>query len=317
MKPITPLNSEANLSLWLRYVAERLDWQKGHLDQSSWFAFLRAKSLAVNPNLARGVVARLITCAGDRVKPDKLSSQIARAYDQERILSECGTAEPIEPVNWSLVDALARRAVFVTPALLKDSSPIAVRGTTPDEYLSQIFGFKEAAIIFDSPKSQGQAVWRAGAELTRFIHGRKNGVWFLIQPVDGSYHWNPRSQHQSRRSEESVTGWRYLLLESDRVAPNSWLKILLQLPLPIVSITDSGGTSRHALVRFPAVSKAQWDLRRDELKKLVMPLGACPSSLTAVRLSRLPNCFRGERLQELLWLDPGADGQPILERINR
>jgi len=37
-------------------------------------------------------------------------------------------------------------------------------------------------------------------------------------------------------------------------------------------------------------------------------LGADPKALTAVRLSRLPQCMRGEtgKLQELLYLDPDA-----------
>jgi hypothetical protein len=308
---------ERNLSVWLRYVAQGLSWQKGHLDQSSWFAFLRGKSLGVNPNLALGVVARLITRAGDGVKEDKLFAQAARAYRQECPPSSRAAAVSLEidPVNWSWVDVLAKRAAHVTPALLRNHSPIPVKGTAPDEYLSHIFKPGESLIIFDSEKSQGQAVWQQGAELNRFVHGQKNGVWFLIQPVDGRYHWNPRQGRPSRRSEEAITAWRYLLLESDRVAPSSWLKILVQLSLPIVSITGSGGTSRHALVRFPTASKEEWDHRRDKLKQLVVPLGACPGSLTAVRLSRLPNCFRADRLQELLWLDPHANGQPILEKL--
>src|SRR5271165_1875217 len=74
---------DANLSSWLRYVAERLSWQQGHLDESSWFAFLRANTLGVDPRLAIGVVARIIDRAGDSIKADKLVRQIARAYGWE------------------------------------------------------------------------------------------------------------------------------------------------------------------------------------------------------------------------------------------
>jgi len=45
-------------------------------------------------------------------------------------------------------------------------------------------------------------------------------------------------------------------------------------------------------------------------------LGACDGSLTALRLSRLPNCVRGEtgKLQQLLYLSPDADSTPISQR---
>jgi hypothetical protein len=116
-----------------------------------------------------------------------------------------------------------------------------------------------------------------------------------------------------------VTDWLYLLLESDSIPKLDWLKILVQIPVPIVSITDSGGDSLHALVLVKAASKDAWDDFKNELKSWMIPLGACPGSFSAVRLSRLPNCWRGSRFQELLWLDPqakarGFDESTILER---
>jgi hypothetical protein len=72
-------------------------------------------------------------------------------------------------------------------------------------------------------------------------------------------HFNPRQGKMSRRSEESVTVFRHAVLESDAMAAEEWLRILVQLPLPIVSITSSGGRSLHALLRLEAKSKAGWD----------------------------------------------------------
>jgi len=40
-------------------------------------------------------------------------------------------------------------------------------------------------------------------------------------------------------------------------------------------------------------------------------LGVDGQVLTAVRLSRLPGCYRDDRIQELLYLNPDADGEPI------
>jgi hypothetical protein len=68
----------------------------------------------------------------------------------------------------------------------------------------------------------------------------------------------------------------------------------------------------HALLRVEAQSKASWDeLVRGRLLPRLVQLGADPQALTAIRLTRLPNCYRGERLQELLYLDPSPDDDPI------
>jgi hypothetical protein len=56
-----------------------------------------------------------------------------------------------------------------------------------------------------------------------------------------------------------VTSWRYAVLECDREPKEIWfgiwLRLLVQLPLPIISITDSAGKSAHALVRVNAEFK--------------------------------------------------------------
>jgi hypothetical protein len=141
------------------------------------------------------------------------------------------------------------------------------------------------------------------------------GAWFLCNPVDGLIHFNPRLCKDSRRSEESVTSFRYGVLECDHEPKEVWfpiwLKILVSLALPIVSITDSAGISAHALVRGDCESKADWDAwKRDVLLPLV-EIGACDGSLSAVRLTRLPNCYRGDHLQRLLYLNPAADSTSI------
>jgi hypothetical protein len=119
----------------------------------------------------------------------------------------------------------------------------------------------------------------------------------------------------SRRSEEAVTSFRYAVLECDHEPKEIWfpiwLKILVQLTLPIVSITDSAGKSAHALVRVSAESKQAWDQFKHETLRPLVKLGACDGSLSAVRLTRLPGCYRADRRQELLYLNPAADGTPI------
>jgi hypothetical protein len=132
--------------------------------------------------------------------------------------------------------------------------------------------------------------------------------------VDGEYHWNPREQKESRRSEEAVTAWRYAVIESDKAPLDLWLKLLVQLPLRISAIYTSGGSSIHALVRIDAESKSDWDeIVRRKLLPILVTLGADPGAMTAVRLSRLPNCMRGEtkQLQKLLYINDRPDYTPI------
>jgi hypothetical protein len=204
--------------------------------------------------------------------------------------------------------------IDITPAWLKARSKIPV-SCPPREYLESIFQLHEKAIIFSKYKSQGY-VWPGPVPIERWgkIHW-PDGTWFLCNPIDGLSHFNPRLCKNSQRSQESVTSFRYGVLECDQKPREKWrpiwLKILAGLALPIVSITDSGGSSDHALVRGDCESKEAWDKWKREVLRPLVPLGADDGALSAVRLTRLPNCYRGDHLQELLYLNPAADGTPI------
>ncbi len=179
-------------------------------------------------------------------------------------------------------------------------------------------GSGEKVIIFSTMKSQGQFVWKADDAdriQNRHLPSGPDGVWFLAQPVDGKFHPNPRMEGKSsRRSEESVTAWRYVGLESDEADPDDWVRCLVQMPLRISCICESGGRSIHALARVDAASKADWDLKVSSIKPALVTLGADPGAMSAVRLTRLPQAQRGQRVQRLLYLNPAPDGTPILRQ---
>lgn len=208
--------------------------------------------------------------------------------------------------------------------------PVAACG--PVEFLTHLFEKDEKVIIFTKFKSQGQFMFWKGhgtyrladvpgvkAVVSELPKGGPDGVWYLCAPVDGKWYPNPRSPSRngrvplSRRSQESATAFRYMVLESDQAAPGLWLNLLAQLPLPIAAIYTSGGKSIHALVRFECATKEEWD----RIKAVVMPLftklGADGAAITAVRLTRLPGCHRAGRPQKLLYLNPCPDpsGIPI------
>jgi hypothetical protein len=101
------------------------------------------------------------------------------------------------------------------------------------------------------------------------------------------------------------------VIESDKAPKDRWLRALVQLPLPISAIYDSGGDSVHALVRIDAESKAQWDEGRDAIKPHLVKLGADPGAL-----SGLPNCRRENKkqLQRLLYLTDSPNCVPIYQK---
>jgi hypothetical protein len=85
-------------------------------------------------------------------------------------------------------------------------------------------------LVFTSFYSQGEYLWEVGrggfrlgdkpgvkavrSNLPR--DGGKEGVWYLCQPVSGQWAANERrGGKESRRSEESVTRWRHVVLECD------------------------------------------------------------------------------------------------------
>ena len=197
---------------------------------------------------------------------------------------------------------------------LANRSQIDPAGITASDFLRRLYNPDkgERVIVFSEYKSQGQAVWPTESIPT----SGPDGIWFLAQPVDGKLRPNPRLGKMSRRSEESVLAWRWLVLESDDAPLRLWLAALSKVVPRIAAITTSGGRSVHALVRVDAPTKKAWDEEKKRLLGLVT-VGADPGALSAVRLTRLPACYRGAKEQKLLYFSPSATALPICEILAR
>jgi hypothetical protein len=201
-------------------------------------------------------------------------------------------------------ETLARIAAKLPAAdyeFLKARSPICPETQTPATFLNHLYRSGEKVLVFDVYKSQGRHVchWSEPPYDTGCLDhlrtGCLKGVWFLSNPVDGEFHPNPRQGNKlSRRSEESVTSWRYLLVESDQAEPLPWLAAVVQLPLRIAAIYSSGRRSIHVLIRLDATSKVDLDARAAKLKPMLIALGADPKGMKAVQLTRLPGCYRDQ-----------------------
>ncbi len=230
-------------------------------------------------------------------------------FDLKKLVAMAGNVKESISREW----LMAVSPMAVTPGM---------RGVG-DTFLEALYSAGEKVLIFTKFTSQGDygyhvggSGWRLGRDRgvkpvkSDLPLGGPEGVWFLCNPVSGEWKINSDAvgfdgqAKWGRRHGACVTAWRYLVLENDVAPMAEWLRLLVQLPLQIVAIYTSGGRSVHALVRVDAASKAEWDTQRDMMVQLLAPLGADPAAMTAVRLTRLPGCLRGESLQELWYLDP-------------
>lgn len=197
---------------------------------------------------------------------------------------------------------------------LANRSEVDPASVSAEGFLARLYNAQagERVIVFSEYKSQGQAIWPA----ERIPTSGPDGIWFLAQPVDGKLRPNPRLGKMSRRSEESVLSWRWMVLESDEAPVKLWLAALARIVPRIAAITTSGGRSVHALVRVDARCKREWDEEKRRVMGLVVA-GADPGALSAVRLTRLPGCLRGNKEQKLLYFAPSAPALTLMDLMPR
>src|SRR5262245_1718258 len=194
------------------------------------------------------------------------SMQHGRVRVSQRLTRETGPA-PVRPGKVVFDAGTAKRIAALLPGanedFVKARSPICPETQTPASFLQRLYRPGESVLVFNVFKTQGLHVCECVESpydtrcLDHLVNGHRDGIWFLCNPVDGERHPNPRlGGRGSRRSEESITAWRYLVVESDQVSARDWLAVIVQMPLRIAAIYTSGGRSVHALVRVDAESKA-------------------------------------------------------------
>ncbi|MES2923704.1 MAG: hypothetical protein V4819_19270 [Verrucomicrobiota bacterium] len=119
-----------------------------------------------------------------------------------------------------------------SPEYFIERSPVDPRKLTPGEFFEHAFRVGERIVVFTEFMGPGDYLWEVGKGGFRLarerdvkavrsnlpVDGGKEGVWYLCNPVDGLWHPNPRRAGKySRRSEESVTRWAHMVVESDEV----------------------------------------------------------------------------------------------------
>jgi len=221
----------------------------------------------------------------------KARVSLKRAFDPEKL--KALTAEGPLPVEDFL-----------------QSSPVAVADITASEFLRRLYP-KQANIIFTDQQSQGKLVWNETVPdllVDNAITKNTEGAWIMVNPVNGKFLAIPRLGKKSQRAEENLVAYEYLLIESDSVEMELWLRVLSKLDLPIVTVTTSGSKSAHALVRVGQKDREGYLARAAEIADLVVPLGADPAAMSAVRLTRVPGCIRKDtgKAQTLIYFNPEA-----------
>lgn len=223
---------------------------------------------------------------------------------------------------------LASKLPDFTESDLIARSPVPPDQCTAALFLYHIFCPEEKVALFTRMTAQPELLWARPEDGELFDAGELacladppagEGVWFLANPVLGealpvarlATEGNPAGL--TYRAEENLTSFRYLVLESDKTAPDLWIRTLAQIPLPIASIVTSGGRSLHALIRIETNSGDEWKAVKARIAPSLVTLGADLGAMTAVRLTRLPFCLRRENgdMQRLLFLDPEPTSVPI------
>jgi|GEM_PF-2628244 hypothetical protein len=317
LTPLEAMMHDDNLMDYGDYL-NRQPWDNDSANHNkAYCAMLFASSRGISKNYATKEIAKHIRAIGGTPDFRDLAEQWKRACSYVGKAATNGLqVTPKEPSLTFSPDALNYFALHANVHdpfdYVRRKSTVRPSSVSHSKFLDTVYRPGEKIIIFNKIMSQGQAIYTVGQSLPNSIPpAGPDGIWFLVQPVDGAYHIDPDSGKKTRRSMSAVTRLPYLVLESDRADLNHWMRLLIQLPLAIVAIYHSAGRSIHALVRVDAADKQDWDSMKRSIAKVLVPLGADPGALSAVRLSRLPGCWRGAYLQELLYLNPNADGTPI------
>lgn len=135
--------------------------------------------------------------------------------------------------------------------------------------------------------------------------GDPNGIWRSADKAGIYIAINPLKVGGSKDAD--VTAFRHCLIESDEKSLGAQWDLIRKSNLPCTAVIHSGGGSVHAWVRVDASNRAQYDERVKLVLDHLADYGVDFKNKNPSRLSRLPNCVRFDKRQELLALKIGAE----------
>ena len=124
------------------------------------------------------------------------------------------------------------------------------------------------------------------------------GAWIRFNPLDGKGVKN-----------ESVTEFRYALVESDTMDISAQKAIITELELPVAALVYSGKKSLHAIVKIDASTYEEYKKRVDYLYNVCNKNGLKLDiqNRNPSRLSRMPGIMRNGKKQYLLDTNIGKE----------
>jgi replicative DNA helicase len=225
----------------------------------------------------------------------------------------------------------------LSPEQVIETSPIIFKGTPaeetilffeqlyqPTDKLNIVCKFTLAKDGKANPSGEGKTDTRDNW----IEYFKKNGVpkseagaWLRMNPTkDGS-------GFEGAITDADVTGWRFVLLESDAVCIETQLALFQRLKLPIAAILMSGGKSAHAWLLVDCETEEKYRATAKTVLDILEPFGIDQANKNPSRLSRLPGAHRtiravGDGMQRLLYLNSavpaltGADIEQLQNRIS-
>jgi hypothetical protein len=343
----TGLSLQRKEALWLAYI-DAIDWTPGELDHQEFASFAKAAFYGVDQDTAFNfVLNKMKRCGAPNLRLSKIRHSLARAYgaggDGPYRSAPPLQLPPIEPYSEErLRETVGDLAQNVNETFFVERSEFTTWNRTPAGVLHKLSLLGEHVWITGNDTSSDGCLWRndgsndcsaqwisvsgelGGPEqfesnfgcLSFFARNQRN-VWFLNNPVTGNPHFDARLSHgQSYRCVETVSSWRYIVLETDIAPATLWLSLLAIAPIRVAAVYHSGGRGWHALCRIDAASKLEADDICEVYRREYVPLGACKGTLSAFRLTRLPNCHRGQtgQSQRLIYLNSNPTGTPIKDQ---
>ncbi len=141
----------------------------------------------------------------------------------------------------------------------------------------------------------------AGGDPNKFMRtSDKNGIFVTLNPM-----------RISGSRDADVTDYRHALIEFDNLAAGQQWSLIQQSHIPCTAVISSGGKSLHAWVRVDASNLREYGERvRVLYSHFAAHQRPDEKNKNPSRFSRLANCMRGEKRQELLSL---ACGEPDFE----
>jgi hypothetical protein len=203
---------------------------------------------------------------------------------------------------------------------LWEASPYRLTGRVEDDplvLLENLFGPHNYIFIggkFDDG-ILGQTIRRVSEWGEYLRAGGTAGPYVIINDLTGKPA-PKKSGGDSYRGDAAIASYRHCLIEFDDLPREDQLRFWSAARLPIRALVDTGGKSIHAWIDLTKLGEVKtqddWDrvIKVGLYERVLIPLGVDRACCNPARLSRLPGCRRGERMQRLLWFSP--EGREVL-----